>query len=290
MTAVRVIDGSPAEAGQSGREAAAAVAALSQGTVEGPHRAYLAAGADVIRTRTAALGRWRCNMEGIADHFAAANERACAAAVSARDSVDPGALVAGAMGPVRPRYEPDLLPPADVIERETVEQALILAPHVDLLLCETLSLGEEAAAMVRAASSTGRPVWVSFSFHDTGPLETRGGESPAQALAALDGLAVDAILVNCTSAETVSRAVASLATLASGTPVGGCAHGFETVGPDETDETQTRAVDGRIAMTPAGYARFAREWIAAGATIVGGCCDVGPSHIAALRKLVEETR
>ncbi|WP_281683859.1 homocysteine S-methyltransferase family protein [Thalassobaculum salexigens] len=120
------------------------------------------------------------------------------------------------------------------------------------------------------------------------PLATRGGETPAQALDAREGLPVDAILVNCTSAEVVGEAVAAFAALAPETAVGGYAHGFETVGGREADVTVSDAVDGRIAMTPAGYARFAREWIAAGATIVGGCCDVGPSHIAALRKLVEE--
>ncbi len=283
MTAVRVLDGAPAEPAHNGREAAAAVATLMQGAAERLHREYLSAGAQIIRTCTGTLGRWRCNMEGIPEHFANANQRACAAAVAARDAVAPGALVAGALGPVRARYEPDLLPPAEMIERETVEQVLLLAPHVDLFLCETLTLGVEAAAMVRAALSTGRPVWVSFTFHERGPTATRGGERPAQALAALEGLAVDAILVNCTSAEMVADAVAEFAALCPGTPIGGYAHGFETVGG--ADE-----IGGRIAMTPAGYARFARAWIEAGATIVGGCCDVGPAHIAALKKLAEENQ
>ena len=32
------------------------------------------------------------------------------------------------------------------------------------------------------------------------------------------------------------------------------------------------------------FAAFAMDWVAQGATIVGGCCEVGPDHIAALAR------
>lgn len=35
------------------------------------------------------------------------------------------------------------------------------------------------------------------------------------------------------------------------------------------------------------FAEYAREWINAGANIIGGCCRTGPEHIAQLRKLVD---
>jgi len=292
---VRVLDGALADLLHgfpgAGLEAAASMAALEErALVPGLHREFLAAGADVIRTETAALGRWRCNMEGLPERFAEANARAAAAAVAARDAVNPGALVAGVIGPVRARYEPDLLPPPPVIETETLEQALVLAPEVDLLLLETLSTGAEAAAMARAALSTGRPVWVAFTFHDTGPLLTRGGETPAQALAALDGLAIEAVLAKCTTATRVGEAVAAFAGLAGGRLVGGYAHGFEAMAQPYSGTELTKVADGRFTMTPPGYARFARGWIDSGAAIVGGCCGVGPSHIAALKKLVTGDR
>ena len=37
-------------------------------------------------------------------------------------------------------------------------------------------------------------------------------------------------------------------------------------------------------ITPKAYARFAAEWVTAGASIVGGCCGVGPEHICALKR------
>jgi homocysteine S-methyltransferase len=33
-------------------------------------------------------------------------------------------------------------------------------------------------------------------------------------------------------------------------------------------------------MGPAAYADHAMRWIDQGATIIGGCCETGPAHIA----------
>ncbi|HWM27359.1 MAG TPA: homocysteine S-methyltransferase family protein [Woeseiaceae bacterium] len=35
-------------------------------------------------------------------------------------------------------------------------------------------------------------------------------------------------------------------------------------------------------MTPLDCAAAAKEWRAAGATLIGGCCRMGPDHIAAM--------
>ena len=37
----------------------------------------------------------------------------------------------------------------------------------------------------------------------------------------------------------------------------------------------------RVELDPAGYADWMAHWVAVGATIVGGCCGIGPDHIHA---------
>jgi homocysteine S-methyltransferase len=37
-------------------------------------------------------------------------------------------------------------------------------------------------------------------------------------------------------------------------------------------------------MDPGGYAAFAQTWVDAGAQLIGGCCEVGPQHIAELKQ------
>ena len=53
-----------------------------------------------------------------------------------------------------------------------------------------------------------------------------------------------------------------------------------------TDEEALPANDGldeiRADLTPAAYLDWAKRWRAAGADIIGGCCGVGPEHIAAI--------
>jgi S-methylmethionine-dependent homocysteine/selenocysteine methylase len=39
----------------------------------------------------------------------------------------------------------------------------------------------------------------------------------------------------------------------------------------------------RADLTPERYTEFARSWQSQGATIIGGCCGIGPEHIACLR-------
>ena len=44
------------------------------------------------------------------------------------------------------------------------------------------------------------------------------------------------------------------------------------------------ALHAREDLTPEAYARQVMQWVGMGATIVGGCCETGPAHIAALRR------
>jgi S-methylmethionine-dependent homocysteine/selenocysteine methylase len=80
-------------------------------------------------------------------------------------------------------------------------------------------------------------------------------------------------------AVTVARRVIT----AAGVPVqvGVYANAFP---PQRADaEANGDLCDIRADLTPAGYLAWARDWVARGADIIGGCCGIGPEHIAALR-------
>ena len=40
-------------------------------------------------------------------------------------------------------------------------------------------------------------------------------------------------------------------------------------------------------ITPEAYARHAKQWKDLGATIIGGCCAVGPEHIKHLSSVIK---
>ena len=92
-----------------------------------------------------------------------------------------------------------------------------------------------------------------------------------------------AVLVNCSTPEAVSVAMPVLSRF--GLPFGAYANGFTRITQAFlTDAPTVDALEQRRDLGPAEYARFAMGWVARGATIVGGCCEVGPAHIEELAR------
>ena len=252
------------------------------------HDDFIAAGADVITTNTYGVIRGDLATEGVEDRFAELNIAACKLAQEARAAAGRRVLVAGALPPLRGSYRPDLVGPFDEIEPLYREQAEVLMPHVDLLLCETMSSAAEALAAATAACATGRPVWVSWTLHEDRSGRLRSGETVAEAAKAIAHLPVSGLLVNCCSPESVSAAMPALVGLGPGL-AGGYANTFRPV-PEDWRLDGEKEGDGLLALRddlgPEGYARHAQAWLDAGARIIGGCCGTTPDHIARLHELV----
>jgi homocysteine S-methyltransferase len=89
------------------------------------------------------------------------------------------------------------------------------------------------------------------------------------------------VLANCSAPEAMAAALGEIRQF--GVPYGAYANGFTHISQDFLKDAPTvDALSARQDLTPEVYARFAMDWVAQGATIVGGCCEVGPAHIAAL--------
>ena len=254
------------------------------------HRDYIDAGADVITTNTYGIIRTELAKEGIEDSFAALNVQACDLARQARETAVRPVLIAGSLPPLGGSYRPDLVGSREVIEPLYREQAMLLAPYVDFLLCETMSNAAEALAAVSAATATGLPVWVSFTLEDDGSGRLRSGETVTDAMALLEGLPVSGVLANCCPPESISAAMPEL--VATGKPhVGGYANTFVPVpagwtldGGGESDGL----IPTRDDLDADAYAKHAQTWLSLGATVIGGCCGTGPAHTARQRSLIDQ--
>jgi S-methylmethionine-dependent homocysteine/selenocysteine methylase len=247
------------------------------------HAAYLDAGADVITTNTYSTSAPTLDSAGLLDRFDELNRIAGELAVEARDAHGGDALIAGSLPPLGGSYRPDQVGDDLWMVDNYRRMAEALAPVTDVLLAETLSTSAEARAAASAAVSIGKPIWISFTVDLDGRL--LGGEGVAEAV---DGMKIHGVLANCAPPEAVSRAMGDVvATHAE--RVGGYANGFAgvprgwdvtTVGIEELGE--------RDDLTPAAYAESVRGWLDAGANLVGGCCQIGPDHIAAVRAVIDE--
>jgi len=249
------------------------------------HRDYIKAGAQIITTNTYSTIRRRLDDAAIGSSFEKLNMAAGKLAIAARDDYNSNVLIAGSLPPLQGSYRPDLVEEFDIIEPFYREQAEILAPYVDFFLCETMSSSAEAKAAATGAASTGKPVWVSWTLKDGGSNLLRSGETISQAHTALEGIPVSGFLANCSSPESITHAMDELNHL-SDFPAGGYANAFSGI-PRNWSLTSDASMPGvREDLTPQVYAEHAQKWIGSGATIVGGCCEVGPEHIAHLHKII----
>ncbi|MBD3646192.1 MAG: homocysteine S-methyltransferase family protein, partial [Pseudomonadales bacterium] len=130
--------------------------------------------------------------------------------------------------------------------------------------------------------------WVPFTLNATGVGRLRGGESISQAFAALGHQPVSGILLNCSTPEAISAGIPALTSLPTRFR-GAYANRFVPVSDDvpRGDRAlEDDAVADRDDLTPEGYAHHAAAWLARGVNVIGGCCGVGPTYIAALKKLI----
>jgi S-methylmethionine-dependent homocysteine/selenocysteine methylase len=252
------------------------------------HLDYIRAGAKVLTINAYSATRDRLEGAGFGDRFEELQRRACELALRARDESGVGVTIAGCLPPLKWSYRPELANDPDEIAPLYAEIAALQAPHVDLFLCETMSHSGQALGAVRGAveGGGGKPVWASWTVRDDASGRLRSGETVADAAAALAELPVAARLVNCSRPEAVSAAMPGLAAL--GGSFGAYANGFTAISADYGPGATVKALSGRTDLGPGAYADFAMGWVAAGAVIVGGCCEVGPAHIAEIARRLTE--
>ncbi len=260
--------------------------------VEAIHLDYLRAGADVITTNTFRTNPRAFLAAGLSPARAA--EATAAAVRLARDAVAryaaegpalrPPPLLAGSVSTVEDCYRPDLVPDfGTLLQEHTAHADVLAAAGVDVLLVETMNTVREAEAAVTAAHATGLPVWVSFvgrpSDHEGARIYS--GEPFAAGVEAIVRAGASRVGVNCMFADDVAPALRELRRHTD-LPLLAYANGglFDANGHWGADET----------LTPPRYAGRVAEWISLGATVVGGCCGTNPTHIGAIRGVVDTCR
>ncbi|WP_299786163.1 homocysteine S-methyltransferase family protein [uncultured Marivita sp.] len=248
------------------------------------HADYFAAGADIATTNTYAIHRDRLAGTAHEGRFEELHRIALDMALEAREAHGSG-QVAGSIGPLGASYRADLQPPHEIAVELMAEVAGLLAPDCDMLLFETVISTAQTRAALDAARGLGKPIWIAFSVDDEDGRVLRSGEPLADAVALC--AEADALLANCSAPEAMPAAIDVLET--SGKAVGAYANAFTQITKDFLkDKPTVDALTARRDMGPDAYADQAAEWVAHGATILGGCCETTPAHIAELSRRFAE--
>ncbi len=233
------------------------------------HRDFIAAGSDVILSCTFGASSIMLSKEGWSDRAVEVNRKAVELARKAVQGTD--VLVGGSIGPTG-----QMLKPLGTLEEEDcynsfLQQAKALAETgVDLLVVETqFDLGEATLAVKAArAAAPGVPLVCSFSY-DRGK-RTMMGVKPSQ-MAQTFNDQVDVLGINC--GRSLEENMQALAELRSATtlPIW-----FKpNAGLPQVDSEGCTT----FSVSPEEMGAQASAWVAAGASIVGGCCGNSPEHI-----------
>ncbi len=251
--------------------------------VEQLHIDFIKAGAKIITLNNYVATPLRLTRDASLDLFAPIHKAAKEAAISARQkSGISDIMIAGCLPPIVASYKPELTPSAEVCLAQYRELVAIQKDSIDLIFCETIGTIRAATAAASAAQEAGLPTIVSFTLDDENPDKLRSGEPLIDAVKAVRPLSVKAVTVNCSMPETVT---AAMPLLTEAFPiVGGYANGFQSIASLEAGGT-TAGLKARKDLTPAAYAEYALGWAKAGAKVIGGCCEVGPAHIAEMGRV-----
>lgn len=250
------------------------------------HADFIKAGARVITLNTYSVTPERLERDGQVSDFEILQKSAIDIALAARDQAGQDDVrIAGCLPPLVASYRPDQAPEPEVMlntYRRIVEQQ---KNHVDLFMCETMASVAEAEAALTAARESGLPVWVGLTVADDDSGLLRNGQPLSDAISSMDNLGAAAKLLNCSKPEAIN---ACWEVLSSGHgPIGAYANGFTSITALKPGGT-VDALSARHDLKPERYADFAMRWVEQGANIVGGCCEVGPAHIEAIAKRLDE--
>ena len=257
-------------------------------TVEELHRRYVAVGCDVVTTDSWGLAT-AIRDDGIRLHdrsgtfhwmdLARNSIRIARAATAAAGRGDEVAVAFSLNGDVdTPDGQETIRLLARVFESD----------RPDLILLETLSLVRSSTYQtVESLLATGVPVWLSFRRCRHGVCGVYGehwggpeGDSFGRAARRFEELGAGALLINCIPPD---HATGMLSWLRDFTdlPLGVYPNLGYLSAAGWRHETSVRDAE---------YAELALGWREEGAQIIGGCCGVGPSHLAAAAAALDGTR
>ena len=243
------------------------------------HRAYIAAGSDVIQTNTFGANRYKLLTHDLENQVTAINHLGVELVRRAAAGSAKNVLVAGDVGPLGVRLVPFGRVQPDQARQAFAEQINALAEAgVDLIILETFSdLYEIREALAAAKQVCSLPVVASMTF--TRDDRTLLGDTPVKVAQTLAENGADLIGVNCSGGP--AQIFRILKQMRQAVPEARFSAMPNAGWPEQ--------VGGRIMYpaNPSYFGDYALAFCEAGANLIGGCCGTTPEHIAAMRSALD---
>ena len=248
------------------------------------HESYIHAGAEVIITNTFASARHMLEPAGLGDQVGTVNRRAVELALEARDhaAVTPVA-VAGSICEWVSADDPKWNRSSAIADSVREQAEVLTNSGVDLIAFEMCEISEHACAAIQAGLEFDLPLWLGLSarsFQGQAALSVfddaeRDFESLVGSLAGYPAMVMN---IMHTPIRDIDEALELVRRYWSG-PVGI----YPESGYFKMPNWQFVDI-----IEPAKLVKLARCWVGDGVRLVGGCCGLGPEHIAALRAALND--
>ena len=252
------------------------------------HHAYLNAGAECLATAS-----YQASREGFAKTGMSHDEAdslmllSVALAKRARKEAGSDAAIAASLGPYGAmlhdgsEYRGDYGVSSKVL-RDFHEPRLRLfdAADVDVIALETIPSMQEAQLLAELLKDCRTPSWVSFSCANGNDISDGTAIADVATLFA-EHPTVVAVGINCTPPQFAPALIGKLRQAVPDKAILSYPNSGETYNVSDNSWSGT--------VTPGDCAAAARDWLDAGAKIIGGCCRMGPEHISAIAAMVSES-
>jgi methionine synthase / methylenetetrahydrofolate reductase(NADPH) len=241
--------------------------------VRAVHERYIAAGARIIETNTFGANAPRLERFGLERRVTEINSAAAQLATDAARGKD--VCVAGSVGPLG-------ITESDATERGIDRAACfreqitaLLDGGVNILFLETFMSFDEMQMALEARPASDAIIVASFACEPEGRLQS--GMPVVEAFARCKEMGAHIVGANCMNGPH------AMVQLLEKIPAGDLLAAYPNAG-------YPRYTEGRYVYptAPEYFATTAREMVAQGARLIGGCCGTTPAHVAALVKAVAD--
>jgi homocysteine S-methyltransferase len=254
------------------------------------HLDFINAGAEVIVTSTFTARRNRLIQNDCEKYFEQINIKAVELAQKARDISKKEILIAGGLPNQKQTYESNLGKDLDSIEKNFYDQAKILKNGIDFFYLDVMSSGLECEIALKTIGSFNLPVLVGVHLRDNGQLPS--GEKIEDIVKNYKNKNWLGIIMACVSPKAYEAVTNNLKKI--DIPYGFKLNAFKKIPDGYTVASKDAWGNAGNPNTVLGintelneskFYEYAKKFMENGATILGGCCEIRPSHIKEISKL-----
>jgi homocysteine S-methyltransferase len=254
------------------------------------HLDFINAGADVIVTTTFTARRSRLIQNKCEKYFEYINNKAVEFALKARDISKKNILIAGGLPNQYQTYSANLGDDLNLIEKNFYDQAKLLKKNIDFFYLDVMGSGKECEIALKTVKSFNLPVLVGVHIRKNGKLPS--GENISDIVKKYKDENWLGIIAACVAPESYEVIIKELKNL--DIPYGFKLNAFKNI-PDNygvlsssawgKNGNPTKILGKREDITESKFYEFVKKFKDDGATILGGCCEIRPSHINKIAKL-----